>query len=179
MSRSLCIEIIGSPVLRRVSRPFDLTGGGTGTLQELLRDMERLMAGERGLGLAAPQAGENVRVFILDSSSLDTSGHRVFVNPVTEPYGPVCRIEEGCLSIPGLYEEVSRPSRCRISASDENGVRFELDLGGMAARAAQHESDHLDGILFVDRLGSLRRRLLRRRLEAMAEAAGNEPDKRV
>ncbi len=178
MTRSRCIEVIGSPVLRRVSRPFDLSGGN-GSLMELVIEMERLLAAERGLGLAAPQAGENVRVFILDSSSLDTSGHRVFVNPVTEPYGPSCRIEEGCLSVPGLYEEVSRPSRCRVSATDEKGVRFELDLGGMAARAAQHENDHLDGILFVDRLGALRRRLLRRRLEAMAEAAGNEPDRRA
>lgn len=178
MSRSRCIEIIGSPVLRRVSQPFDLSVG-TGPLLELVGEMERLMAGERGLGLAAPQAGENVRVFILDSSSLDISGHRVFVNPAIEPYGPVCRIEEGCLSIPGLYEEVRRPSNCRLSAMDERGIRFELDLGGMAARAAQHENDHLDGILFVDRLGSLRRRLLRRRLEAMAETAGNEPDRRV
>jgi peptide deformylase len=165
------LQVFGSPILRRVSKPLGEPLDKE-FLLELLNDMERVLALEEGVGLAAPQVGENVRVFILESTSLlSVCGHRVFVNPVLRPSGPLCRREEGCLSVPGIFEDVVRPSQVAVSALDENGDRFELQLEGMAARAAQHENDHLEGMLFVDRLGSLRRRLLRGRLAAIADAA--------
>jgi peptide deformylase len=165
------LQVFGAASLRRISRPVD-PASERQLLSDLLTDMERILAVEEGLGFAAPQAGENVRVFILEADNLPAvCGHRVYVNPVLRPSGPLCRREEGCLSVPGIYEEVLRPSLVSVTALDENGEQFELELDGLAARAAQHENDHLDGLLFVDRLGSLRRRLLRRRLSAISEAA--------
>ncbi|HRY61453.1 MAG TPA: peptide deformylase [Candidatus Fermentibacter sp.] len=162
------IRIFGSPGLRSVSRDVDPAADAS-LLGELLPEMDRLLTEEEGIGLAAPQAGENIRVFILETSMLPSlCGHRVFVNPKLEAYGPPSRREEGCLSVPGIYEPVTRPSLLRISALDPSGIRFELELDGMAARAAQHENDHLDGILFVDRLGALRRKLLRSKLQKLA-----------
>ncbi|HOZ17088.1 MAG TPA: peptide deformylase [Candidatus Fermentibacter daniensis] len=162
------IRIYGSPELGVVSREVALPGD-SGLLESLLPDMERLLMDEEGLGLAAPQAGENVRVFLMETSLLPSlQGHRVFVNPVLQTGGPPSRHEEGCLSLPGIWEPVVRPSLVSISACDEHGKPFALELDGMAARVAQHENDHLDGILFIDRLGQLRRRLLRSKLQKLA-----------
>lgn len=167
----LGLQVFGSPILRRVSRSLD-PAAERDFIVSLLKDMEKILALEEGLGLAAPQVGVNVRIFILEASSLPAvGGHRVFVNPLLRPSGPLCRREEGCLSVPGIYEDVMRPSLVHVSARDADGMAFDLDLEGLAARAVQHEHDHLDGLLFVDRLGSLRRRLLRGRLAAIAEAA--------
>jgi len=166
------LQVFGSPVLSRVSNPVE-EPFDRDFLASLMRDMERTLALEEGLGLAAPQVGENVRVFLLEATHVPSvGGHRVFVNPSVRPSGPLCRREEGCLSVPGVYEDVMRPSMVTVSASDESGNRFELALDGLAARAVQHEYDHLDGILFIDRLGTLRRRLLRGRLAAIAAASG-------
>lgn len=161
------IRIYGDAALRRVSRIADLEAD-SGLLESLLPDMERLLAEEEGLGLAAPQTGENVRVFLLESSILPTlCGHRVFINPQVDTSGPPSRHEEGCLSVPGIYEPVVRPSFARVTALAPDGRSFSLDLDGMAARVVQHENDHLDGVLFVERLGSLRRKLLRSRLSRL------------
>lgn len=162
------IRIYGSPELGTVSRGVALPAD-SGLLESLLPDMERLLLDEEGLGFAAPQAGENVRIFLLETSLLPSlQGHRVFVNPVLVTSGPPSRHEEGCLSVPGIWEPVVRPSLVSISACDEHGEPFALELDGMAARVAQHENDHLDGILFIDRLGQLRRRLLRSKLQKLA-----------
>jgi peptide deformylase len=168
------IEIIGSDILRRRSRDVD-PSGERDFLSELIRDMEAILEEEEGLGLAAPQAGESLRVFLLESSSLPVGGHRVFVNPVLTPSGSLVKREEGCLSVPGVYEDVTRPSCCRVEALDELGRPFALDLEGLAARAAQHENDHLDGVLFVDRLSPLKKRLIRRKLASLSQSAGHDP----
>lgn len=165
------IQVFGSAVLRRTAREVDATADAE-VLADLLKDMSRLLALEEGLGLAAPQAGESLRVFMLEATSLPAvCGRRVFVNPVLEPSGPLCRREEGCLSLPGIYEDVTRPSRVTISALDHRGEPFRLELEGLAARVVQHENDHLDGVLFIDRIGALRRRLLKGRLDRLAAGA--------
>ncbi len=79
--------------------------------------------------------------------------------------------EEGCLSVPGIYETLDRPSRARITALDRNGAEFSLDVEGLSARLVQHEADHLDGILFVDRLSPMKKRFLRRKIRKMRETA--------
>ena len=166
MTRTL--QLIGSPVLRRKADPVD-TSEASGFLTDLLRDMQRILAEKEGLGLAAPQVGESLRLFILDLDDIALKGHRVFVNPVLVLSGDEERIEEGCLSIPGVYEPVRRSRMAEISAADEEGKEFVLELEGLLARAVQHECDHLDGILFVDRLSPVRRRMLRSKLARIRE----------
>ncbi len=133
-------------------------------IEQLLEDMDRIIEIENGLGLAAPQVGENVSIFILNSRDLPLNGHRVFINPLIRTEGDMVKDEEGCLSLPGIYELVRRPGRVLVSALDVDGRSFNLEIDGYAARAVQHEYDHLQGVLFVDRLSPVRKRLIRKRL---------------
>ncbi len=167
------LQYYGSGILRTRSVEVDPATGGD-FLRDLVADMERILVAERGLGLAAPQAGENVRVFILDSDELGLAGRRVFVNPVVETLGPMVNDEEGCLSIPGVFENVRRPDKVTVKALDLGGCEFVLELEGYAARAVQHENDHLDGILFIDRLSSIKKRLLRKRLADIRREYGGD-----
>ncbi|OPL19138.1 MAG: hypothetical protein AVO35_12330 [Candidatus Aegiribacteria sp. MLS_C] len=171
MSRRL--QYYGSDILRKKSVEVDPSEGAE-YLHELVKDMKQLLTMERGLGLAAPQAGDNVRVFILNPDELPLGGRWVFMNPRVETGGSPIKDEEGCLSIPGVFEAVRRPSRVTVTASDLEGVRFTLELTDYAARAVQHENDHLDGILFVDRLSPIRKKLIRKQLsEIRREYAGD------
>lgn len=171
MSRRL--QYYGSDVLRKRSVEVDPSARAE-YLHGLVNDMRQLLTMERGLGLAAPQAGESVRVFILNPDELPLCGRWVFVNPVVETGGPLIKDEEGCLSIPGIFETVRRPSLVKVTASDLDGERFALELTDYAARAVQHENDHLDGILFVDRLSPIRKKLIRKQLsEIRREYAGD------
>src|SRR5262249_21766048 len=122
-----------------------------------------------GVGLAANQVGVAQRVLVVDVPIDDDHRERhTLVNPVlSEPSGNETG-EEGCLSIPGLYEDVKRALRLHVRAQDERGRTVEFDAGGYLARAIQHEVDHLDGVLFTDRLGPLKKQFLRRPLEALA-----------
>jgi peptide deformylase len=165
------LHILGSPVLRKKSVELDPQRDSE-FISELLADMWRILHSREGLGLAAPQAGENVRLFILDSENvLSMKGHRIFINPEIETLGPDQKAEEGCLSIPGLYEQVKRSNCVKVSALDQEGQPFSLELDGLVARAVQHEFDHLQGVLFIDRLSPVRRRLLRSRLAGIREEA--------
>ncbi len=175
MKRSL--QLIGSPLLRKKALPVDLSLESD-LIDGLLEDMWRILREKGGLGLAAPQAGESLRLFILDSGDISLRGHTVFVNPVLELEGPAEKYEEGCLSIPGIYEQVSRSSLVTLRAQGRDGREFELKLEDLVARVVQHECDHLEGILLVDRLTPVRRRILRSKLarireEETAGIAGN------
>ncbi|MFO7950474.1 MAG: peptide deformylase [Candidatus Fermentibacteraceae bacterium] len=164
------IQLLGSPVLRRKSR--ELTPEDARLLEDVLGDMKRIIRQEDGLGLAAPQVGENLRVFILRPGSLPELGVRcVFVNPELTTSGAEARHEEGCLSIPGIYESFRRPSTVAVEALDEDLRPFRLELGGLASRAVQHETDHLNGVLFIDHLSPVKKRLLRGKLSAIREEA--------
>lgn len=162
------LEYYGSEVLRKQSRELDCSAEKD-FIEILINDMKRILYTENGLGLAAPQSGENVRLFILNPEELDLSGHSVFINTKIETSGTLIKDEEGCLSIPGIFELVKRPSHVSLTALDQTGRSFSLELDDYAARAAQHEYDHLEGTLFIDRLSPIRKRLIRKRLSEIKE----------
>ncbi|MBN8615486.1 MAG: peptide deformylase [Deltaproteobacteria bacterium] len=134
--------------------------------QKLVEDMAETMYAAPGVGLAATQIGEAKRLFIIDVATGDDepSDLRVFVNPeILERTGDV-RWEEGCLSFPGVHEEIDRAERVKVRAQDREGKPFELEADGLLAVAIQHENDHLDGKLMVDHLGLIKRRLVHRQM---------------
>ena len=171
MKDTCSVRIIGDPVLRAMSRGLRFPDDSL-EVSRLLENMFKVLHSQEGLGLAAPQVGVSRRMFIALPDYLeDLKGHTVFINPEIEPYGPLEKREEGCLSIPGIYETLQRPSRARVKAVDEKGEPFELDVEGLSARLVQHENDHLDGVLFTDRLSPMKKKLLRRKLRNLRERA--------
>jgi peptide deformylase len=171
----LPIRSYGDPVLKKMAQ--DIEPGHAG-LKELIADMFETMYAANGVGLAAPQIGQSIRLFIVDASPFaeDDDGKpteeahlkdfkKVFINPyIVEEDGEEWGFEEGCLSIPNIREEVFREERIVLQYQDENFKEHEEVFTGFAARVIQHEHDHLDGILFVDHLAPLRRRLLNGKL---------------
>lgn len=142
----LPIRIMGDPVLREKARPVKEFSPA---LKRLAADMLETMYESQGVGLAAPQVGISERLFVFDDGE---TGPMAIVNP--ELYDPdgVQDGEEGCLSIPGIYFNVERANRIRVRGYDLDGNPLDLDGEGLLARILQHETDHVDGILFVDRL---------------------------
>lgn len=137
------------PRLRQRCQPVRVFNG---ELAALARRMEELMRAAHGVGLAAPQVGVPIRMFIT-CAGVDPPGVRVFVNPtIRDPQG-ARQAEEGCLSIPQVYVQVRRAARCRIEAQDLQGNPLALEGDEMVCRVWQHETDHLDGILILDRMG--------------------------
>jgi peptide deformylase len=156
------ILLYPDPILRRRC-PEVATFGAE--LEALVRDLAETMYEAPGVGLAAPQIGVEARVAVVDVDPRGPESRlRVLVNPrLVETEGRETD-SEGCLSIPGLSEPVDRPRRVKVSAYDAAGRPFELDAEGFLARAICHEIDHLDGVLFIDRLTGLRKELVLRRL---------------
>jgi peptide deformylase len=156
----------GDPVLRQ--RAKDIEQGTD--LKQLIEDMFETMHAASGIGLAAPQIGKGIRLFIVDGSALeDEEGmdnfRKAFVNPqILEEDGTPWDFEEGCLSIPHIREKVSRKERLKIRYYDENWAQHEEVYDGMKARIIQHEYDHIEGKLFVDYLPALKKRLLKGKL---------------
>jgi len=149
----LPIHLLGSPVLREPSAPVPEV---TDEVRRLVDDMFETMDGAEGVGLAANQIGMTVRVAVVDAE-----GSRIaMINPTIAEASGKAREEEGCLSIPDVYGEVTRPERIVLEATDQHGAPYRLEAAGLLARAIQHEIDHLDGILFLDRLSPMKRRLL-------------------
>lgn len=135
-------------------------------LQELVDDMAETMYAAPGVGLAATQLGIAKRVFLIDIATGDDepSDLRVFVNPeILETSGEVSW-EEGCLSFPGVHQEIDRAERVKVRARDRDGKLFELEADGLLAVAIQHENDHLEGKLMVDHLGMLKKRMVHRQM---------------
>jgi len=163
----LPISIIGTSVLRK--KAVEVTKDYP-ELETLIADMFETMYKSDGVGLAAPQVGHSIRLFVVDAAAMTDdendvftkSFKRVFINPeILEVFGSDCTYEEGCLSVPGLHENVIRKDGVRIKYFDENFVEKEETLSGPSARVVQHEYDHLDGILFTDKVGAIRRRLIK------------------
>jgi peptide deformylase len=147
------IHLLGSPVLREVAAPVAAVDDEVRTL---IADMYETMDIALGVGLAANQIGVARRVAVIDAD-----GHRfAMINPHVVPSGDKVASQEGCLSIPDAFGDVTRPERVTVEALNEQGEPFTLELDGLAARAVQHELDHLDGVLFVDHLSPLKRQLL-------------------
>jgi len=159
----LRLRYYGDPVLRKKAERIT---SFPREIADLVEGLYECMYREAGIGLAAPQVGVLQRVFVLDVA--DEDGERVkraFVNPVIVTKEGSGTAEEGCLSIPGIRADVKRPARIVVEAQDEHGVPFQLAAEGLLARAIQHETDHLDGVLFVDRLSAIHRKLLEGKLK--------------
>lgn len=169
----LPIYIYGHPVLRKVTR--DIDPNSYPNLKELIDNMFETMYQAEGVGLAAPQVGLEDRIFVVDLSPLANEEHsefkdmkKVFINAhITERGGDMVIVEEGCLSIPGVHEKVSREDEIRITYLDENLQAHDQIYKGYLARVIQHEYDHLDGILFTDKISLLRRRMNKSKLTNM------------
>jgi len=171
----LPIRAYGDPVLKKMAQ--DIEPGHPG-LKQLIADMFETMYAASGVGLAAPQIGQSIRLFIVDASPFaeDEDGQptedahlkdfkKVFINPyIVEEEGEEWPFEEGCLSIPNIREAVMRQPKIVLQYQDEKFKEHEETFEGFAARVIQHEHDHLDGILFTDHLTPLRRRLLQGKL---------------
>lgn len=173
----LPIVAYGDPVLKKEAQEIEENHKG---LEQLIADMFETMYEANGVGLAAPQVGESIRLFIVDASPFaeeDEDGNvdekakgleefkKVFINPIIEEeVGEDWSFKEGCLSIPLIREEVFRKEKIRISYYDENWKFHDEEYEGFAARVIQHEYDHVDGILFTDHLNPLRKSLLKKRL---------------
>lgn len=156
------VLVYPDPTLKQKAKPVGLVDDAT---RELIRDMAETMYAEEGIGLAAPQIGVLKRIIVIDTSPRQEGEKlRVFVNPELVSAEGRTRYTEGCLSIPGEAEEIERFSKVIVRALNEEGDMFELEAEGLLAIALQHEMDHLDGVLFVDRLSSLKRGLIRKRM---------------
>jgi peptide deformylase len=163
------IVVYGSPILRQVAREIDAQYPD---LKQLLADMFETMLKADGMGLAAPQIGKSIRIFIVDATSLEREDptmkdfRKVFINPkILQLDGEEVMMNEGCLSLPKLREDVDRHNKVRIQYRDENFNLIDEEYEGLKARVIQHEYDHLDGIMFIDRIPPLRKKLLKGRLK--------------
>ncbi len=152
------IKIIGDPILRRKAEPITVFDE---QLKSFVKDMFEVMYKEDGIGLAAPQIGRSVRLFVVDVSPLDENEQKkVYINPEIINNWGESTLEEGCLSVPGVREEVLRPERIEIKYQDESGKEYVEILDRWPSRVIQHEYDHLNGVLFVDRISPIKRKVL-------------------
>ena len=171
------LEILEFPDerLRTVAKPVERFDD---ELRTLVDDMLETMYDAQGIGLAATQVNVHRRLLVLDVSEA-RDDPRVYINPqIVERMGTeTC--EEGCLSVPGIYAEVSRAERIRVVASDAQGQLFEEELDGLHAVCLQHEMDHLAGKLFVDYLSPLKRRMVAKKLEKQRKIAAQQPERAI
>jgi len=167
------IFIYGHPVLRKATTEIDKDYP---ELQQIIADLFETMYKSEGIGIAAPQIGKSIRIFVIDGAPLAdevpalADFKKVFINAhLTEKSGKLQPMTEGCLSIPNLREEVSRESHIRIEYFDENWEFHDETYEDYMARIIQHEYDHTDGILFTDRVSPLRKRLIKSKLTAISK----------
>jgi len=176
----LPIVAYGDPVLRKVGKqiPKDYPN-----LNELIANMRETMKNAQGVGLAAPQIGKDIRLFLIDASPFSENEEldeeernflknfdKIFINAqIVEEDGDEWAFNEGCLSIPNINEDVYRNETIHIEYEDENFEKQKESLNGVAARIFQHEYDHIEGILFTDKLSTLKKRLLKKRLENISK----------
>ena len=163
MARKLPILIAPNPSLKKPARsvgPADAQ-----VVRELIPRMFATMYEAPGIGLAAPQVDKSLRVVVIDLTPDDKRDPHALINPeVVGASDEFATREEGCLSLPGQYADVTRPARVRVRYLDETGAMREMNADGLLAACLQHEIDHLDGILFVDHLSALKRNMIMRRL---------------
>ena len=155
------------PRLRKIAKPVKEVDAD---IQTLIDDMLETMYDAPGIGLAATQVDRHIQLIVMDLSE-DKSEPRVFINPeITVLDGDPEKMQEGCLSVPGFYEDVERIEHVLIKALDRDGKAFELEARGLLAVCIQHEMDHLNGKLFVDYLSSLKRNRIKKKLEKQHRA---------
>jgi peptide deformylase len=156
------------PRLKKVAAPVAAV---TPEIRKLVRDMAETMYAAPGVGLAATQVDVHKRVIVIDTSE-QKDELRVFINPELLAAEGETECEEGCLSVPGYYDKVTRAARIRVRAQDEQGATFELDADGLLAVCVQHEMDHLQGKVFVEYLSPLKRARLAAKLRKKQRLAG-------
>lgn len=170
----LPIYIYGQPVLRKESQdiPADYPG-----LKELIRDMFETLTASEGVGLAAPQIGKDIRLAVIDLDVLSDDlpeykdFRKAYINPHILEYDDTETetMEEGCLSLPGIHEKVTRPKRILVRYLDEDMQQHEEWVDGYLARVMQHEFDHLDAKVFTDRISPLRKQLIKSKMKALLQ----------
>ena len=164
----LPINIYSDDILRQKAKPLKGVDSG---IEELVASMFESMRNASGIGLAAPQVGRSVRLLVLDLSCISEYEHEkpmVVINPYILSVKGYCDMEEGCLSVPGIQGDVERPSVITLKYRDEHFEERTGEFSGMLARALQHEIDHLDGTLFVDRMEKRDRKKIQKGLDAIA-----------
>ena len=169
------IVIYGNPTLRKASVNIDASYPD---FKKLVDDMWITLGEAEGVGLAAPQIGKNIRLFIVDCTPWGEDDptladfKRVFINPeIYEESEETSLFEEGCLSIPGIHENVRRPVAIRMRYLDENFVEHDEEFTGKPARVIQHEYDHIEGLVFTDHLAPIRKNLIKNKLQKMARGS--------
>ncbi|NUM50806.1 MAG: peptide deformylase [Flavobacteriales bacterium] len=169
----LPIVAYGTPVLRKMAEEIDVDYPD---LKEFIANMYETMYNAGGVGLAAPQVGKSIRLFVVDAAPFEEDEpqlknfKKVFINPIIlEEQGQEWKFNEGCLSIPGIREDVSRKPKITIEYFDEKFKLKEETYEGIAARIIQHEYDHIEGVLFTDRINPLKRQLLKKKLSEIAK----------
>jgi len=165
------IVAYGDPVLR--ARAEEIDKDGSIDVKQLSKDMFETMQQASGVGLAAPQIGKSLRIFIVDTSPMEDEKYpdfkKTFINPeILEESGEEWDFEEGCLSIPGVREDVTRFEKLTVRYFDEDWNEHIESYDGIAARIIQHEHDHLEGVLFTDYLNGFKRRLLKGKLNSIS-----------
>lgn len=170
----LPIYIYGQPVLRKESQDID---AGYPELKQLISNMFETLTASDGVGLAAPQIGLNIRLVVIDLDVLSDDlpeykdFRRAYINPHILEYDEteLENMEEGCLSLPGIHESVKRATRIKVRYQDEDFNEHEEWVSGYLARVMQHEFDHLDAKMFIDRISPLRRQLIKNKLKAILQ----------
>lgn len=165
------IVAYGDPVLKKKARDIQKDEMD---VKKLAEDMFETMYSASGVGLAGPQIGKNLRIFVVDGEPMDEDDlkgfKKVFINPeIIEEDGDDWAFEEGCLSIPNIRENVERPEKLRIHYFDENWEEHEEEFDGLKARIIQHEYDHIEGILFTDHLSGFKKRILKGKLNNISK----------
>ncbi|HBG77823.1 MAG TPA: peptide deformylase [Phycisphaerales bacterium] len=160
-----CITRYPMPVLAEKARPVENFDDSLKALAEKMKD---IMVEHKGVGLAGPQAGVGLRIFVASPDGTKKNA-KVYVNPVINPSGKILTNEEGCLSLPGIYGNIRRYSNCSIKAQDLDGKEFSEDADGILARIFQHECDHLDGTTVADKLSTVAKIAARRKLKKLRE----------
>jgi len=154
-----------TPVLLEATQLIEKVDDNIRALAEKMKD---IMVETKGVGLAGPQAGVNLRIFVASPDGTRENA-RVFINPVITPSGSIVTNEEGCLSLPGVWGNVKRYSKCAIKALDENGKEISEEADGLLARIFQHECDHLDGTVIADRFSTVAKIAAKRKLKQLRE----------
>jgi len=168
----LKVYLYGSRVLSQPTRPVEALPED---FSQILNDMFETMYDDDGIGLSANQVGIDLSFFVADFSLHDESmGRQVFINPEILAADGSSTLEEGCLSVPEIREEVTRPDLIRVRYRDPDGNTHEEEFAGFPARVIQHETDHLNGIFFVDRISPLRKSFIAGRLKKIAAQARKE-----
>lgn len=146
-------------------------------IRQLVQKMTDIMLENKGIGLAAPQAGVPLRLFIISLSGT-RENVKAYINPAIVPDGEFDTIEEGCLSVPGVHTKIRRYKKCIVTATDLNGNEFTEEAEGLYARALQHEFDHIEGTTIVNRMGQVAKIAHRKRLKALQDAVSEDKGKK-